>query len=158
MGAHGWGCLGCFGLSGPLPDLLLWGWESTGYRLETEAEEKQLQHSKMATETCSSVCKDWHVPLQVVRHRSRQTESTLVRPSPALERTSLLCVAPAAHPHCTPRMALTAHHGWLLLSVLTAHRGWLLLPLLTVHHQILEYKEHHDEALGIWRAPDLQSL
>lgn len=106
MGAHGWGCLGCFGLSGPLPDLLLWGWESTGYRLETEAEEKQLPHSKMATETCSSVCKDWHVPLQVVRHRSRQTESTLVRPSPALERTSLLCVAPAAHPHCTPRMAL----------------------------------------------------
>lgn len=113
MGAHGWGCLGCFGLSGPLPDLLLWGWESTGYRLETEAEEKQLPHSKMATETCSSVCKDWHVPLQVVRHRSRQTESTLVHPSPALERTSLLCgsccpssLHTADGSHCTPQMAL----------------------------------------------------
>lgn len=107
MGAHGWGCLGCFGLSGPLPDLLLWGWESTSYRLETEAEEKQLPHSKMATETCSSVCKDWHVPLQVVRHRSRQTESTLsVLHQPLKGQAS--CV-------------------WLLLPILTAHRGWLSL-------------------------------
>lgn len=25
VGSQGWGFLGCFGLSGPLPDLLLWG-------------------------------------------------------------------------------------------------------------------------------------
>ena len=101
MGSQGWGFLGCFGLSGPLPDLLLWGWESTSYRLETEAE-KRLPHRKAATETHSSVCKDWCVPLQVLQHKSSQTDSTFVRLSPALERTSLLCGS------CCPSLLHTA--------------------------------------------------